>query len=153
MDILVESLGNSSNAPLLGVNDFLKTLNPFLFSGIGVAFAIALSACGAAWGIALVGSALTGHAVARPHVRTRNIVRYKIETFFLFKITRHSVVFCEAVAIFGIIAALLSRLTMQIFSVTPAEEYVQTVCSKKMEKQNLTLFRISTLDGDFFLDV
>lgn len=75
MDVFVYELANNGTAPILGLNDWLKTLNPFLFSGIGVALGIALSACGAAWGIALVGSALTGHSVARPHVRTRNIVR------------------------------------------------------------------------------
>lgn len=66
--------GNVADA--LTFQEWLLTMNPFIFSGLGVGCAMAVSASGAAWGIALVGSALVGHSVARPHVRTRNIVRY-----------------------------------------------------------------------------
>lgn len=150
MDILIESVGNGTEPALLPLNEFIKTLNPFLFSGIGVAFAIALSACGAAWGIALVGSGLTGHAVARPHVRTRNIVRFvsiiqKLNLLF-------SVVFCEAVAIFGIIAALLSRLSMQTFSATPQSAYTNKVLCLFSSYDFEQSFRISLPVGVFFLD-
>eukprot|EP01126_Amoeba_proteus_P045277 TRINITY_DN505_c0_g1_i1.p1 TRINITY_DN505_c0_g1~~TRINITY_DN505_c0_g1_i1.p1 ORF type:complete len:206 (-),score=32.06 TRINITY_DN505_c0_g1_i1:73-603(-) len=89
----------STNA--LTAGEWLESMNPFIFSGIGVGLAMAISASGAAWGIALVGSALVGHSVARPHVRTRNMV---------------SIVFCEAVAIFGIISALLAEIKLSSFA-------------------------------------
>lgn len=63
-------------ATLLSVNDFFMTLNPYTYAGLAVGLCLGTSTSGAAWGIALVGSALCGNAVYKPHVRTRNIVRY-----------------------------------------------------------------------------
>lgn len=62
----------------LSINDFFMTLNPYTFAGLAIGLALGISTAGAAWGIALVGSALTGNAVYKPHVRTRNIVRYLV---------------------------------------------------------------------------
>lgn len=77
MDFVIQNgyISEVSNSTLLSINDFFMTLNPYTFAGLAVGLALGISTAGAAWGIALVGSALTGNAVYRPHVRTRNIVR------------------------------------------------------------------------------
>jgi V-type H+-transporting ATPase proteolipid subunit len=73
-------------------------ITPFAFSSIGVAIAIGISVLGAAWGILTTGTSLVGAAIKAPRIRSKNLV---------------SVIFCEAVAIYGVIMAIILQTKTQ----------------------------------------
>lgn len=96
---------------------------PYSWAYVGVALSITLSILGAVWGIYITGASLLGATIKSPRVRTKNLV---------------SVVFCEAVAIYGVIMAIIMSEKIEVYG-TSEEIYGNPDVYKRILYASLSL--------------
>ncbi|ESL10950.1 V-type ATPase, C subunit [Trypanosoma rangeli SC58] len=89
---IVPALCGTVFPPFFALWDVLSGVSPYAWGSVGIGIGISLSIIGAAWGILTTAASISGAAIRAPEIRSKNLI---------------SIIFCEAVAIYGVILSII----------------------------------------------
>ncbi|XP_049851650.1 uncharacterized protein LOC126326545 [Schistocerca gregaria] len=79
-------------------SDILDKISPYYFAALGIGLATSVSILGSAWGIFTIAPSLLGTASKVPRIKSKNMI---------------SIICCEAVAVYGIIVAIVFQSKLE----------------------------------------
>lgn len=89
---IVPALAGTVFPPFSALWDILTAVSPYAWASMGIGLGISLSILGAGWGILTSSASISGAAIRAPEIRSKNLI---------------SIIFCEAVAIYGVILSII----------------------------------------------
>ncbi|CRG93900.1 V-type proton ATPase 21 kDa proteolipid subunit, putative [Plasmodium gallinaceum] len=75
--------------------EIVRSISPYNWAMLGIAFSLFLSIIGAAWGIFICGTSIMGASVKSPRIISKNLI---------------SIIFCEALGMYGVITAVFLQI-------------------------------------------
>lgn len=121
----------SNNSYRFNFEWFLHSIHPNWFASLGVGIAISFSVLGAAWGIFTTGSSIMGAGMLTPRITSKNLI---------------SILFCEAVAIYGLIVAII--MTNQI---RPAVIDPNSILSSSIDQDKAEIIVRNNYSSAYFI--